>query len=192
MNSENNSNRRRVVDWEGDGFKVDWSDDEMELPKQKRVKTKPKPRRIVLASRETVRTAVLAAKRTFETVFFVSVVDKLGNLANGATEVGERHLEIHDVKLLCERLWSVAKDAAKNLLAQDSCIVVVDEQGGDWAKIFATLVRDILRIGGQDLGAVTKPTDKPFRTAVAAMDASKTEVLLRGAVHRLSELLRYG
>ena len=192
MNADNDSKRRCVVDWDAEGSKVDWSDEEMKPERPKKKRAKPKPRRIVIASRETVGTAVLAAKRTFETVFFVSVVDKMGDLAGGATEVGERQLEIYDVKFLCERLWHVAKDAAMKLLASDSCMVVADETGGDWAKLFATLVRNILRIGGDDMAAVPKPAEKCFLVAVAAMNASKTEVSLRSAICRLSDLIRYG
>lgn len=192
MNSMERSKRKRIVDWSADGTKVQWSDEELESMRKpnKRTKAIAKPRRIVIAAEDTVRTAVLAAKRTFEHVFFVSLVDKLGHLAGGTTEVGNRQLEVSDVKLLCSKIWEVAQSAAVLMASEDTCLIVVDQHGENWAKLFSTLVRNILRVRGNSMGSTSKPVEKAFCYAAKTMNSAVSELCIKGAIYRLADDLR--
>lgn len=87
------SKKRTFVDYQTEGVKVEWSDDdEPPPPKPARKKKATERPRAVVATIDSFPTAVLAAKASFESVYFVPLDRSLRGQGRGASELSDHPL----------------------------------------------------------------------------------------------------
>ena len=156
--------KRSIVDWHSEGTKVEWSDDE-ELPQPPKPKKKmtSSKRRVVVASVESFPVAVLAAKRSFESVYFVALDRSLHGQGRGATELDEDPLV-------------AAGQAARALEEPDSVVIFA----GDTDRA-ATVAR---MAAWKKNFALPIPDDPELRKFCKKLN-SMTPVTMRGAFRSL-------
>ena len=180
------------VDWEGKGARVEWGDSDDPVPTKTIKKARPLPRRLIPASADTARTALLAAKRSHDQVFFVAVGESTGHAASGATVVCDDDL-VGDYDTLCDRLLAAAHEISQMLVDHPhACVVAVEREVKNWSRLLLCLVRELGLRAGQDFGSTSRPSDAAFRRAATSFTKSVSDVGCRGALTQLADKLRYG
>ena len=154
--------KRSLVDYYAEGVRVEWSDDdELPVPKKRNKKKAQRPR-VVVASADSLPTALLAS-RNVENVYFVPVDRSLRGRGRGATELAD------------DPLTAVA-EAAEVLQESDSVVIVAGDH--DRAATLARMVAKGMRF------SLPMPADPELERFCKKLN-SLTPVTLRDAFRRL-------
>jgi len=160
-----NSDKRSFVNYHATGTKVEWSsDDDDPPPNPARKKVQKAAERAVVASVDSFPTAVLAAKGSFESVYFVPVARCLRGQGRGATE------------LSCDDPLQAVAEAEEALAESDSVVIFAGDR-----DLAATLARMATRGKRCGLPMPKDPELAKFCKKVGLMSSTA----MRGAFDRL-------
>ena len=161
------SKKRIFVDYHAEGVKVEWSDEDEPPPPKPAKKKKERPRAVV-ATVGSFPTAVLAAKASFESVYFVPLDRSLRGQGRGASELSDHPL-------------TAVAEAEEALAESDSVVIFAGEP-----DLAATLARMATR--GKRIGGLPMPVDTELAKFCKKLP-SMTPVTMRGSFRDLKLFL---
>lgn len=192
VDASTNGRKRGFVDWEAEGTKVVWSDDEEDEPRQPgkvswsdddepvakkqraRVKAKAAPARLFVCSEETFATTVLAARKSFETTYVMPIDSSFVGQCRGASELTH---DPDDPVASAEEITRILTDE------DDAAVIVVEEKIQDTAPLVARIGVHLLKRNGGRTAAcgIPAPQDEKLARLCRRMGAMRASALmLRG------------